>query len=108
MFVRLASMAGAPEKEWFLAQVGLSEATFRKPAVAGTERRTRVDPDLLAWVLQALDSACNLMCIVLPLKKYAEIIARVYDDSQETGQRDATMVEREVRATCVPPNEKVR
>jgi hypothetical protein len=101
MFVRLASMAGAPEKEWFLAQAGLSEATFRKPAVAGTERRTRVDPDLL-------DSACNLMCIVLPLKKYAEIIARVYDDSQETGQRDATMVEREVRATCVPPNEKVR
>jgi transcriptional regulator with XRE-family HTH domain len=71
-------------------------------------REERVDPDLLAWILQALDSASNLIGVVLPLKKYARIVAAVYDECQESGERDAAMVEQAVRAACAPSNEKVR
>jgi transcriptional regulator with XRE-family HTH domain len=66
------------------------------------------DPELLASVLEAVETAMNRAGGYFSTKIRAGIISRVYDEWRQSGERNDAFVERLVNEALSPSNRKVR
>lgn len=92
--------------DWWYEQAGprFAERLKRQRAVQEmrAEQRNRAlagegsfwDPDLLRFVIEAIDSELEKRGKKLPSRKYAELIVLSYEHCQETGRRDSEIVGR--------------
>jgi transcriptional regulator with XRE-family HTH domain len=106
ILLKLSEMAPEHERHWWYEQAGpiFAEKLRSEPTAKKEERST--DGELLAAAMEAVTATAERMQEFLTKQKYAEIVAKVYDDWRETGQRDCSIIGRFIRRARGPSDQK--
>jgi transcriptional regulator with XRE-family HTH domain len=110
IYGKLAALASGPDREWFKRKAGLTDdiiSELANPDAGSREDVSPFDRILLEEVLDAVQDAANQAGVMLPVKKFAEIAAEVYDGSRKTGCCDRALAQTLIAEARCPSNLKV-